>query len=192
MNKLNSFIESSRLLLRRFTPDDFAALHTYRNDPAVAKYQSWTDKTELEIHTLIEDQKSLQLGIPGEWFMFAIILKKTGTLIGDCAFSVKKDDPRQAEIGITLSNQAQGQGFAHETIMLALNYLFENSKIDRIVLIADVKNRACIKLITNLHIPPVNPLLGYKGAAADTLFYNLKENELMFAVLKNEWLSAQV
>ena len=104
-------LESERLILRRFKASDLAPFLAYRNDPEVARYQTWDSYTEREAAAMIEELGSLQPGTPGEWFQFAIELKKTGALIGDCALKAEEDG-RQAEVGFTLSREHQGKGYA--------------------------------------------------------------------------------
>lgn len=181
--------ESERLILRHLHESDFDALFSYRNDPEVAKYQGWTDKTEHEIQLLIQEQNTLQPGIPGIWFMFAIQLKTTAVMIGDCAINVNKVDPRQAELGITLSRQYQGNGYAREAISCVLHYVFKNSAIERVVLITDADNTHCIKLIKNLGLNLINSAHGFKGAPIDKDLYDLKENELMYSAEKKDFSS---
>ena len=77
----------------------------YRNDPFVAKYQSWEGISELEARTFIQKQKEIQPGVSGQGFQIAIELKAKGVLIGDCFFTINTLDHRQAEIGFTLSRE---------------------------------------------------------------------------------------
>src|SRR3712207_3176836 len=123
-------LESERLILRRFADSDLAPFLAYRNDPEVARYQAWESCTEQEAVAMIEELKSLQPGIPGEWFQFAIELKETGALIGDCALKVEQDG-RQAEIGFTLSREHQGKGYAAEAVSRLLDYAFGDRSEER-------------------------------------------------------------
>jgi RimJ/RimL family protein N-acetyltransferase len=183
------YVDSKRLILRRIQDGDFDALFFYRNDPTVGKYQSWTDKTENELRVLIQEQSALQPGIPGEWFMFAIQLKETEDMIGDCAFNINKDYPQQAELGITLSRQYQGKGYAKEAVGCALNYAFKNFSIERLIMITDKENTRSISLINKLGFSLVNSSIGFKEAPADKDLYCIKGNELMYAIVREGWTS---
>jgi GNAT superfamily N-acetyltransferase len=61
---------------------------------------------------------------PGEWFQFAVALRATGQLIGDCAAMPRADDPGQCEIGFTIAPRYQGRGYATEAVRLLVGYLF--------------------------------------------------------------------
>ncbi|MDP8946945.1 MAG: hypothetical protein M3N09_02420 [Actinomycetota bacterium] len=50
----------------------------YRNDPEVARYQSWESCSELEALDFIRELRSSEPGTPGEWFQFAVELKGSG------------------------------------------------------------------------------------------------------------------
>src|SRR5260370_28593937 len=100
-------IETTRLRLRHFTDSDLPAFIAYRNDPVVAKYQSWEGISEPEAYAFIQDQKETQLGVPGQGMQIAIESKETGMLVGDCYFTINEHNERQAEIGSTLSRSSQ-------------------------------------------------------------------------------------
>ena len=78
-------IETTRLRLRHFQDTDCALFMAYRNDPEVARYQSWEGITAAEARAFIQEMKEIQPWVPGEYFQIAIELKETGLLVGDCA-----------------------------------------------------------------------------------------------------------
>src|SRR5215212_6826971 len=142
-------LESQRLILRRFVDSDLASFLAYRNDPEVARYQAWESCTEREATTMIEELKSQQPGTPGEWFQFAIELKETGALIGDCALKVEQNG-LQAEVGFTLSREHQGKGYASEAVSRLLDYAFVDLGLHRVVAITDKKNKSSFALLERL------------------------------------------
>lgn len=56
-----------------------------------------------QAQSFVRDMISRKPGEPGQWYQMAIELKTTGEMIGDVAFQRLLEDPRQAEIGITLA-----------------------------------------------------------------------------------------
>src|SRR5712691_11555076 len=94
-------LETDRLFLRRFSDADLLSFLAYLNDPLVARYQTWESYTEQQAREVIEQQKILEPGRPGQGFIFAVELKEMKALIGHVALSVKEQDQRQAEIGFT-------------------------------------------------------------------------------------------
>ena len=135
-------LESERLILRRFRDSDLAPFVAYRNDPEVARYQSWDSIEEQEARAFIREMASVQPGVPGEWFQFAIESKETGGLVGDCALQVDGQEPYRAEIGFTLAREHQGRGFASEAVSRLLDYAFGVLGLHRVVAIADCRNES--------------------------------------------------
>jgi RimJ/RimL family protein N-acetyltransferase len=173
-------LESERLILRRFADSDLVPFLAYRNDPEVARYQDWESCTEQEATTMIEELKSLQPGTPGEWFQFAIELKETGALIGDCALKVEQDG-RQAEIGFSLSREHQGKGYASEAVSRLLDYAFGDLGLHRVVAITDQENEPSFALLERLG-------MRREGCFVQNAWFKGRwVSEYLYAVLADEW-----
>src|SRR5690349_19572368 len=125
-------LETARLRLRHFQEADLQPFLAYRNDPEVARYQTWESTSEDEGRAFIEEMKGRQPGAIGLWFQFALELKATGTLIGDCGLVIALHDERQGEIGYTLSRAYQGQGLATEAVTAVLDYAFTTLNMHRV------------------------------------------------------------
>ena len=122
-----SFTElpGQRVVVRRFRPADVAEFVAYRSRPEVARYQSWDAPYPREDgERFVRALMTCHPDTPGEWFQFAVALRATGRLIGDCAAMPDADDPRQCEIGFTLAPDYQGRGYATEAVRLLAGYLF--------------------------------------------------------------------
>jgi RimJ/RimL family protein N-acetyltransferase/ribonuclease BN (tRNA processing enzyme) len=143
-------IQTERLIIRRFRSADVATLHAIRTDPAVARFQSWTATEVAAVVKFVEEMAVAAPGVPGEWFQFAIALRTTDELIGDCGVHVLAEDARLAEIGYTLGSAYQGRGFAAEAVAAILTYAFAEFKLHRVAAITDVRNRGSISLLTRL------------------------------------------
>jgi len=143
-------LATARLILRHFTDADLLPFMAYRNDPEVARYQSWEGISEPEARAFIEEQKMVQPGVPGQWFQIAIELKESRTLVGDCALKLDEHDNRQAEIGYTLSRAYQGKGIASEAVSCVLDYAFRTLELHRVIAITDCENAASVALLERL------------------------------------------
>jgi RimJ/RimL family protein N-acetyltransferase len=175
-------LDSARLLLRRFKDSDVEPFLAYRNDPEVARYQSWETTSRVEALAFIEEQKALEPAIPGQWFQIALELKETGALIGDCAIKINEQDARQAEIGFTLSRQYQGKGFASEAVSRVLDYAFVQLSLHRVIAITDCENAQSVALLERLGMRREGHFIQnvwFKGKWGD---------EYLYAILKEEWL----
>ena len=174
-------LESERLILRRFTDSDLVRFLAYRNDPEVARYQAWESCTEREAAVMIEELESLQPGTPGEWFQFAIALKETNALVGDCALKVVQDG-RQAEVGFTLSREHQGKGYASEAVSRLLDYAFGDLGLHRVVAITDRENEPSFALLERLGMRREGHFV------QNAWFKGRWVSEYLYAVLEDEWL----
>ena len=178
-------IESERLVLRRFEDSDLTPFVAYRNDPEVARYQSWDSRDEQEAMALIHEMGSARVGVPGEWFGFAIESNETGTLIGDCALKVDEHEPYRAEVGFTLAREYQGRGFASEAVTRVFDYAFGALGLHRIIAIADCGNAPSVALLERLGMRREGHFVEnvwFKGGWSD---------EYLYAVLRHEWLGEQ-
>jgi RimJ/RimL family protein N-acetyltransferase len=176
-------IESARLVLRRFADADLAPLLAYLNDPLVARYQSWESYTEEQARDVIERQKGLEPGRPGQWFTFAAELKESKALVGHVALSVKEADHRQAEMGFTFAREYQGRGLAREAAEAVLDYAFTELGMHRVVAVTDCENERSVALLGRLGMRREGHFIEnvwFKGAWG---------SEYLYALLQKEWLS---
>jgi Acetyltransferase (GNAT) domain len=101
-------LTTQRLVLRRFRPEDLDAFVAYRSDPETARYQSWeAPYRPSQARQFLQELEAIHPDTPGEWFQFAVALRHTDRLIGDCGAHVEAEDSRQAEIGFTLAPSAR-------------------------------------------------------------------------------------
>ncbi|MEV6282115.1 GNAT family protein [Kribbella sp. NPDC051770] len=140
-------LATERLVLRRFTEDDAAALSAYRSVPEVARYQSWDAPFSLE--QAVETVRSYAEGDPDApgWFQYAIDLD--GVLIGDIGLHLA-DNLQQAELGFTLAPAYQGQGYAAEAVGALLDRLFTEKNLHRVSAECDARNDASARLLERL------------------------------------------
>ena len=175
-------LRSERLILRRFADRDLEPFLAYRNDPEVARYQSWDSFTEREAIAMIEGLRSQRPGTPGEWFQFAVQSRETGSLVGDCAMRVDEDG-QQAEVGFTLSREHQGKGLATEAVSRLLDYAFGELGLHRVFAITDQENERSFALLERLG-------LRREGSFVQNAWFKGRwSSEYLYAVLKDEWLS---
>jgi RimJ/RimL family protein N-acetyltransferase len=144
-------IETERLALRRFRPDDAPAFASYRSDPMVARYQSWHETYSVaDAERMVASLADVHPGEPGEWFQFAVADRETDVLVGDCGLHVDGSDTSRAEIGYTLAPAHQGRGFATEAVAALVSYAFGRLDVERIQATADERNAPSIRVVERL------------------------------------------
>ena len=171
-----------RVVVRRFRPDDVTVFVAYRSDEQVARFQSWdAPYPRAEGERFIREIGRRHPDTPGEWFQFAVTLPATKRLIGDCAVIPHADDPRQCDIGFTLSPQHQGHGYATEAVRLLVNYLFSERGKHRIAAWCDPRNAASVALLERLGMRREGHLRQSTWAKGEWT------DDLVFGLLSAEW-----
>jgi RimJ/RimL family protein N-acetyltransferase len=175
-------LQTDRLTLRRFQESDLAAFATYRSDPFVARYQSWTVPYTLDhAVTFLEEMASAPPGTPGRWFQLAVERRSHPGIIGDCGFQVSADDDRQAQIGFTFSRLFQKQGYATEAVRCVLDHLFDWRSLHRVTATCDVENQDSINLLERIGMRREAHLI------ENLWFRDAWGSEYSYALLRREW-----
>ena len=175
-------LTTQRLALRRFRPEDLDAFAAYRSDPQVARYQSWeAPYPASHARECLRELDASHPDTPGEWFQFAVALRDTDRLVGDCAAHVDADDPRQAEIGFTFAAQHQGHGYATEAVRRLLHYLLAERAKHRVIASCDDRNTRSAAVLERAGMRREGHLLESTWAKGEWT------NDLLYAVLGREW-----
>ena len=172
-------LETARLTIRRFRPDDLDSFVAYRADPDVARFQSWENFTRAEGVAFIEEMARQHPDTPGEWFQFAIDLRSTSRMIGDCALHVFADRPNEAELGFSLAPAYQGHGYAREAVAGLLDYAFSTLKKSRIEALTDVRNLNSIAVLGQLRFvrdTAIREPVEFKGEFCSEFLYLLRRD----------------
>lgn len=173
--------ETERLLLRQFSRSDLETFLAYRNDPEVAKYQSWDVPYPREKAIEFIQKMSITIPFHSSWLQLAVELKSTGKMIGDVAFFITRDDERQAMIGYSLARPFWGHGYAAEAVSRLVAYLFGELKLHRISAECDVENVPSWRLLERL---------GFRREAhliENIFFKGAYGSEYHYAMLRREW-----
>jgi RimJ/RimL family protein N-acetyltransferase len=119
-------METERLVIRRFTPDDWKDLHEYLSLAYVLKYDAETVSDEEECR----EKAAARAGGKAFW---AVCLKDTGKMIGHIYFN-QADPPDFLtwEIGYIFNPLFWGNGYATEACRRILRYGFEELGAHRI------------------------------------------------------------
>ena len=143
-------LQTKRLQVSPLVVEDLDAFVGYRQDPAVAKFQSWdpgfSKDQGLE---LIRSQSGFHFPPVGEWLQLGIRDLTSGQLVGDLALHSLEQD-RSYEIGFTIAREHQGKGFGREAAVALLEYLFEQMRADCVQANTDCRNQVSIRLLESL------------------------------------------
>ena len=169
---------TKRLVLRRFEPQDAEIFFGYRNDPAVARWQSWDGMSRTAALQFVRVQGAAQAAVPGEWFQIALALAHSNQLVGDVGVCIGKDG-RAAELGITLARSHQKSCYAAEGVRCTVDLLFGVPAIGRVLAVTDARNLSARKLLDRL---------GFQNTATThRLFKGAQCAEHTFEIKRAKW-----
>jgi RimJ/RimL family protein N-acetyltransferase len=177
-------IETPRLILRHFQESDIQSMLAYRLDPQVARYQGWVafmdQETEEEIGKRVREMAALPGATLGRWFQIAVEEKATGIHIGDIGIRLQANEARQAITGYTFAREAQGKGYATETLRALLDYMFGTLGVHRVMADALAENEKSIRLLERVGFRQEGYLRDaewFEGKWADNVIYGLLRSE---------------
>ncbi|MEX1043016.1 MAG: GNAT family N-acetyltransferase, partial [Acidimicrobiia bacterium] len=125
-------IRTRRLLIRAFEATDLDAFHARRNDPEVARWQTWTLPYPRErSEKVVAEVMAMDGPTSDDWWMASVILAETDEVIGDLAVNLTWDS-RCAEIGYTFAPAHWRRGYAVEAAEAIVEYLFDTIGVTRI------------------------------------------------------------
>jgi RimJ/RimL family protein N-acetyltransferase len=161
-------LETPRLRLRRWRPEDRTPFAAINEEPSVLRYLAPLPREGLDAMLDGIDAHFARYG----WGAWAMEERAGGTLIGLCGFSHVTADVFFApavEIGWRLSTPWQGKGLAREAAETCLDFAFAVLGLDRVVSFTVPANRASWSLMERLGmtrvgefdnpgLPPEHPL----------------------------------
>lgn len=140
-----------RVSIEPLTMRDVDEFVRYRQDPEIARYQSWdTNFSAQQGADLVQSQVDVVLPATGNWLQLAIHDRETGGLLGDLALHAIDDVELTFEIGFTLATKNQGNGIAREAVRRLLNFLFDEVGAISACAHCDSRNSPSITLLVAL------------------------------------------
>ena len=174
-------LETQRLILRDFVPDDWQRVLEYQSDPLYLRYIGWTKRTPESVREFVGWFTDQQAENPRIKFQLAVVLKSENLLIGNCGVRMDKLNDVEANIGYELDPKYWNQGYATEAAHPIVDFGFSHFGVHRIwaSLVADNLGSAHVleKLGMKLEAH-FREKAYFKGRWWDTLIY---------AILAEEW-----
>ena len=122
----NEYIETERLILRKFEKKDAVDVYEYGSDPETIKYISWLGVNSID--------KALKNIIEYYWTrpgIFAIELKLNKKCIGCAELRIIPEHDKASYVYL-INRQYWGKGYATETMQALYKMCFEKIKLNRV------------------------------------------------------------
>jgi RimJ/RimL family protein N-acetyltransferase len=175
-------IETARLILRPFDPDDFDDLYAYQSRPDVARYLHWEARDRAQAQRALEEQcGETILDAEGKWLTFAVVWREVHRVVGEIGLKWLSEEHRQGETGFVFNPDYQGRGLATEAAEAMLALGFGSLGWHRIIGSCDARNHASARLMERIGMRQEAHFVHrefIKGEWTD---------ELVFAILDQEW-----
>lgn len=174
-------LETKRLRIRPISLNDTNEVFEYRRNRLVNRYQAWIPETIDDVVAFIENVAG-KVNEPNTWFQFVIIDKKTERIIGDLGIHFLEIDNKndQVEVGCTLSEDFQNQGYATEAVKRIVDYLFIDLSKHKITALIDPDNRNSIRLVERIGFRKEN------HSGESELINEKRVDELVYVLTKND------
>ena len=174
-------LETPRLLLREMTQTDFPALCAYFQDPEVmyAYEHAFSDE---EVQQWLDRQltRYRELGF-GPW---AVILKETKQMIGQCGLSMQEAGDRMVpEIGYHLQKAYWHRGYATEAAQACKQYAFDVLHLDAVYSTIRDNNEASIRVAQRNGMQPVGRFIKH--------YYGMDMPHLLFCARNPNAIASQ-
>ena len=140
-------LETERLLLRAWKPEDIEAYARFMADPEVTRYLTG------EVMSRNDAWRNMAM-VVGHWVlrgygMWAVERKSDGAFLGRVGLWNPEGWP-SLEVGWTIGREYWGHGYASEAGEAALDYAFNTQDVDRMISVIDVRNEASQKVAQRL------------------------------------------
>jgi ribosomal-protein-alanine N-acetyltransferase len=161
-----------RLELRPFVADDLDGLVEIFGDPVVMRFVG-AERRPLDRDAVRSSQERVREHWEQHGFgSLAAVERSTRRLVGEAGLQALEGGP-DVELTYTLARTAWGRGLATEAARAALAWGFEGLRMERIVAVADPRNRASLRVLEKLGMTLVGPracygadLVEYEATAA--------------------------
>ena len=123
-------IETTRLILRELTADDFESLYRILADPDIMRYYPRPfDETQVR-NWITRNRERYRIFGFGLW---AVCLKETGNLIGDCGLTMQLIGGQiKPEIGYHIHTDHQRKGYGTEAAIAVRDWTFRNTPFNMV------------------------------------------------------------
>ncbi len=176
-------IETGRLVLREFRPDDWESVHEYAVDAMVYRYMPWGPNSEDDTRAFIERAIARRTEEPRLHYELAITLAEDGRLVGGGGIRAADGDFRAADMGYCLRADAWGRGIGTEAASGLVAFGFERLRVHRIWATCDPANTRSAHVLEKAGMTLEGTMRD------DTWLRGHWRSSRLYSILETEWRS---
>jgi RimJ/RimL family protein N-acetyltransferase len=175
-------LETSRLLLRDHTFEDWLAIHKYAKVPEFSQYDFWGPNSEEDTRFFVQnmvEQGKLQ---PRYKFDLAVVLKNSTQVIGGVGIRRESEKSSVGNMGYAVNPSYQKLGIASEAATAMLAFAFQKLNMKVVYATCDTRNVASYRVMEKIHMKRVGHLIRhkeYKGAWRDSYRYEICKEDFI-------------
>ena len=173
-------METKRLIIRRFTPDDWQDLHEYLSQPQTVEYEPY------DIFTETASKKEAVRRSEDNNFL-AVCLKDCGKLIGNIYLS--KQDFDTYELGYVFNQNYHGMGYATEAAAFLIDDIFRNHNARRVIAMCNPLNKPSWRLLERLGFRREGHLIQNIYFKRDKSGNPIWSDTYEYGILASEWFA---
>lgn len=166
-------LETDRLILRRFVPEDLDPLFALYRDPEIRRY------FPEGVLTYEETREELEWFLNGhpshpELGLWATLHKGSNQFIGRCGLLPWTIEGRfEVEVAYLLAREYWGNGLATEAARAIARYAFDQLDLTRLICLVDPDNHASRRVAEKIGMTLEREVDGINGDGFPTLIYSL-------------------
>jgi RimJ/RimL family protein N-acetyltransferase len=173
-------LETERLVLRAYRPDDFHSLHELYSDETVVQWlyegPATPDVTRDRLDRCLARRELTE-----DSGLSAAVTLPDGTYVGGLVLWYSSFEHRGAEVGYTVSPHHQGQGYACESTRALLDWAFTVAGVHRVVARLEQRNVASARVAEKLGMRREATFLENEWVKGEW------QSEAVYAILDREW-----
>jgi [ribosomal protein S5]-alanine N-acetyltransferase len=143
-------VETARLRLRDFEPEDWLQVFPWINDWEICMYQTGGPLNEEQTRVWVAKWEETSREVPRLEFPLAAVLGETDMLVGQVTLGLARSTDRQAWITYGFDPRYRRQGLALEAAKALTGFGFQALELQRLTASVDPENRRSIRLLRKL------------------------------------------
>ncbi|MFF2323103.1 GNAT family N-acetyltransferase [Agrobacterium sp. NPDC058088] len=176
-------IQTGRLTLRRFQPDDFAAYAAYHTRSDVYRFLYASPPSAEVLEAQFSGVLAAAFEKDGDTLRLAVFRDEDAALVGEVLLKIASAGALQAEVGYIFNPAFSGKGYATEAVRAMISFGFRALGYHRIFARLDAFNRGSIGVVERLGMRKEAHLI------ENDRFDGVWGDEFIYAVLNREWAS---